>query len=71
MAAAAGLPTPTDKGYTGAGIGILVPLRGTNLTIDHQARDLPTSALRAPAEQANALLKSTFKGTIPARARGV
>lgn len=60
-AAAAGLPTLTDKGYTGAGIGIKVPTRGANLSIDNTARNLLISALRAPAERANALLKSTFK----------
>ncbi len=60
-AAAAGLPTLTDKGYTGAGIGIMVPINGGNLSIDNQARDLLITALRAPAEPANALLKSGFK----------
>jgi hypothetical protein len=30
-AAAKGLPTLTDKGYTGAGIGIMVPTKGRNL----------------------------------------
>jgi hypothetical protein len=60
-AAAAGLPTLTDKGYTGAGIGIEVPIRGPNLSIDNLARNLLITALRAPAERANALLKSTFK----------
>lgn len=60
-AAAAGLPTLSDKGYTGAGIGIQVPLKGRNLAVDNQARNLLINALRAPAERANALLKSTFK----------
>jgi len=60
-AAAAGLPTLTDKGYTGAGIGILVPTKGHNLTIDHQTRNGLISSLRAPAERANALLKQTWK----------
>ena len=60
-AAAAGLPTLTDKGYTGAGIGIHVPTKGPNLSIDNQSRNLLISATRAPAERANALLKSTFK----------
>ena len=60
-AAAAGLPTLADKGYTGAGIGIQVPLKGRALAIDNQARNLLITALRAPAERANALLKSTFK----------
>ncbi len=60
-AAAAGLPTLTDKGYTGAGIGIMVPIKGSNLSIDNQARNLLITPLRAPAERANALLKSGFK----------
>lgn len=59
--AAAGLPTLTDKGYTGAGIGILVPLKGDNLSPDNRARNTLISALRAPAERANALLKSTWQ----------
>lgn len=60
-AAAAGLPTLTDKGYTGAGIGIHVPLKGAKLAIDNKARNLLITALRATAERANALLKSGFK----------
>ncbi len=47
-APAAGLPGPTDKGYTRAGIGIHVPLKGRNLGVDNQARNLLISALRAP-----------------------
>jgi hypothetical protein len=60
-AAARGLPTLTDKGYVGAGIGIHVPLRGRNLHADHQTCNQTISALRAPAERANALLKRTWK----------
>jgi hypothetical protein len=60
-AAAAGLPTLTDKGYTGAGIGIHVPFKGRHLAIDNRARNLLITALRAPSERANALLKSGFK----------
>lgn len=60
-AAAAGLPTLADKGYTGAGIGIKVPTKGAGLAIDNQARNRLITALRAPAERANALLKSSFK----------
>lgn len=60
-AAANGLPTLADKGYTGAGIGIHVPLRGNNLAIDNRARNGAITALRAPAERANALLKSGWK----------
>lgn len=60
-AAAAGLPTLADKGYTGAGIGIHVPLKGRDLAVDNRASNLLITALRAPAERANALLKSGFK----------
>jgi hypothetical protein len=60
-AAARGLPTLTDKGYVGAGIGIHVPFRGRNLDADNRTRNAMISALRAPAERANALLKRTWK----------
>jgi DDE superfamily endonuclease len=59
-AAARGLPTLTDKGYVGAGIGVHVPIKGHNLHPDHQTRNVLISALRAPAERANALLKRTW-----------
>lgn len=58
-AAAAGLTTLADRGYTGAGIGVLVPTKGSNLAPAHRARHTLITALRAPAERANALLKST------------
>jgi hypothetical protein len=60
-AAAAGLPTLTDKGYAGAGIGIQVPTKGPNLAADNQTRNVLINALRATAERANALLKRTWK----------
>jgi hypothetical protein len=60
-AAAAGLKTLADKGYAGAGIGIQIPTKGSDLCPDTRTRNLLVSALRAPAERANALLKSTFK----------
>jgi len=60
-AAAQGLPTLTDKGYAGAGIGIIVPTKGNNLAPDNRARNRMINALRAPAERANALLKRTWK----------
>lgn len=59
-AAAGGLPTLTDKGYTGAGIGIMVPVKGHNLAPDNVSRNAMINALRAPAERANALLKATW-----------
>lgn len=60
-AASDGLPTLADKGYTGAGIGVHVPVKGRNLAADNQASNLLITAMRAPAERANALLKSGFK----------
>lgn len=60
-AAAAGLPTLTDKGYVGAGIGIIVPTKGRDLAPDNQTRNQLISALRAPAERGNALLKQTWR----------
>ncbi|MFI6428628.1 transposase family protein [Promicromonospora sp. NPDC050880] len=59
-AAAGGLPTLTDKGYEGAGIGIIVPFNGANLNADAVSRNATINALRAPAERANALLKATW-----------
>ena len=60
-AAARGLPTLADKGYTGAGIGIKVPFKGHDLHPDNQTYNQLLTDLRAPAERANALLKQTFK----------
>ena len=60
-AATEGLPTLTDKGYAGAGIGIIVPTKGHHLAPDNQTRNTMINALRAPAERANALLKRTWK----------
>ena len=60
-AAAAGLKTLADKGYLGAGIGVLVPIKGNNLAPDNRSRNTMITALRAPAERANALLKRTWK----------
>lgn len=59
-AAAAGIPTLTDKGYQGAGIGILVPFKGHDLHVDDRARNQLINTLRAPAERANALLKAKW-----------
>lgn len=60
-AAAQGLPTLTDKGYTGAGIGIMVPIKGRDLAADNTTRNQLIAALRAPSERGNALLKQTWK----------
>lgn len=59
-AAAVGLPTLTDKGYTGAGIGIQVPTQGHYLDPDIITRNQLINALRAPGERANALLKTRW-----------
>jgi DDE superfamily endonuclease len=57
--AARGLPGLTDKGYTGAGVGIHVPIKhqpGGVLHIDNRCYNQLITALRAPAERGNALL---------------
>jgi hypothetical protein len=59
-AAAAGLPILTDKGYTGAGIGIQVPVKGRNLAPDTATRNQLINALRAPGERGNAILKTRW-----------
>jgi hypothetical protein len=38
---------------------VLVPTKGSNLAPDNLTRNTMISALRAPAERANALLKRT------------
>ena len=60
-AAAHGLPTLTDKGYQGAGIGVMVPVKGRDLAPETETRNQLIAALRAPAERGNALLKQTWK----------
>lgn len=49
--------TLTDKGYQGAGIGILHPVKGQGLAPDTTARNRLITGLRAPAERANVILK--------------
>jgi hypothetical protein len=54
-----GLPVLADKGYTGAGAGILVPYKNRPegpLHVDNRCYNELITALRAPAERANALL---------------
>ena len=48
-------------GYAGAGIGIIVPIKGRDLAPDNTTRNQLIAALRAPAERGNALLKQTWK----------
>lgn len=45
LAAAQGRPTLTDKGYTVAGIGIIVATKGRNLAPDNRTRNQLISAL--------------------------
>jgi len=60
-AAAGGIPTLADKGYTGAGIGVHTPVKGRDLDAGTRCRNTILSAIRAPAERANALLKTRWK----------
>jgi hypothetical protein len=57
--AARGLPVLADKGYTGAGLGVHVPIRhhpDGPLHVDNRCYNQLITALRAPAERGNALL---------------
>ena len=54
------MPTLTDKGYTGAGIGIQVPVKGRHLAPDTAIRNQLINALRAPGERGNAILKTRW-----------
>jgi hypothetical protein len=57
--AARGLPVLADKGYTGAGVGIHVPVRhhpDGPLHMDNRSYNQLITALRAPAERGHALL---------------
>jgi hypothetical protein len=57
--AAHGLPVLADKGYTGTGIGIHVPVKhqpGGPLHTDNRCYNSLITALRAPTERGNALL---------------
>ena len=60
-AALLGLPTLADKGYDGAGAGILTPTKGTNLHPDNAARNELLGCLRAQGERGIALLKTRWK----------
>lgn len=57
--AARGLPGLADKGYTGAGIGVHVPIKhhpDGPLHTDNRCYNQLLTALRAPSERGNALL---------------
>jgi hypothetical protein len=60
-AALLGLPTLADKGYDGAGAGVLTPTKGRALHPDNTARNELISCLRAPGERGIALLKTRWK----------
>lgn len=55
--ASQGLETLADKGYQGAGAGLLTPVKGTMPCPDDAAYNHILTALRALAERANAMLK--------------
>lgn len=54
--AATGTPTLADKGYQGAGIGVLTPVKGHHLGVDNRAYNALLTGTRAIGERANALL---------------
>ncbi|WP_448642945.1 transposase family protein [Geodermatophilus sp. URMC 63] len=57
--AARGLPVLADKGYTGAGLGVHVPVHHQPegpLHVDNRCYNQLITALRAPTERSNALL---------------
>ncbi len=60
-AALLGLPTLADKGYDGAGAGVLTPTKGRGLHSDNATRNQLISCLRAPGERGIALLKTRWK----------
>jgi DDE superfamily endonuclease len=60
-AALLGLPALADKGYHGAGAGILTPTKGRGLHPDNAARNELIGCLRAQGERGIALLKTRWK----------
>jgi DDE superfamily endonuclease len=56
--AAAGLIVLADKGYIGAGEPVITPYRGRNKPPSQKAANRAHAQLRAPAERANAQLKT-------------
>src|SRR4051812_40887620 len=59
-AALLGLPALADKGYDGAGAGVLTPTKGRGLHPDNLTRNLLIGCLRAEGERI-ALLKTRWK----------
>src|SRR3954454_17538266 len=60
-AALLGLPALADKGYDGAGAGVLTQTKGGNLHPDNLTRNQLIGCLRAQGERAIALLKTRWK----------
>ena len=60
-AALLGLPALADKGYDGAGAGVLTPTKGGNLHPDNLTRNQLIGCLRAQGERGIALLKTRWK----------
>ena len=60
-AAALGLSALADKGYHGAGAGVLTPTKGSGLHSDNLTRNRLIGCLRAPGERGIALLKTRWK----------
>ena len=56
-----GLPVLADKGYDGAGAGILTPTKGRGLHPDNLTRNQLIGCLRAQGERGIALLKTRWK----------
>jgi hypothetical protein len=60
-AAADGVPTLTDKGYEGAGIGVHSPVKGRDLDVANRSYNTLLTAIRAIGERANAELKERWR----------
>jgi hypothetical protein len=60
-AALLGLPALADKGYDGAGAGVLTPIKGRGLHRDNLARNKLLGCLRAEGERGIALLKTRWR----------
>jgi DDE superfamily endonuclease len=60
-AALLGLPALADKGYTGAGAGVLTPTKGHGLHPDNLTGNRLIGCLRAEGERGIALLKTRWK----------
>ncbi len=60
-AALLGLPALADKGYAGAGAGVLTPTKGRGLHRDNLTRNQLIGCLRAEGERGIALLKTRWK----------